>query len=76
LAFIDRASEPYFENNEWNTIFTENSTGLEELRIVPEAIDVKNEGVTNENELYQIFYFIDGNYAAATIGLILIYSLF
>jgi hypothetical protein len=62
LAFIDRASEPYFENNEWSERFTENITGLDEFRQIPEAKDVKNVGVTNDDELFQVFYYIDDTY--------------
>ncbi|KAG5678221.1 hypothetical protein PVAND_007913 [Polypedilum vanderplanki] len=62
LAFIDRNSQPYFENQEWKTSFTENVTGLEEIRFIPHAIDVKNEGLTSDDDLFQIYYFIDETY--------------
>lgn len=60
LVFVDKSVEPHFEPNEWSTIFTENITGLDEIRQIPIATDPKNFGVVNYDELFAIFYFIDG----------------
>ncbi|XP_070502052.1 cadherin-AgCad1-like isoform X3 [Chironomus tepperi] len=62
FAFVDKTSEPYFENNEWITIFTENQTGLEEFRIIPEAIDPKNFGIQNGELEFDVFYYLDDSY--------------
>lgn len=60
FAFVDKTSEPYFDNNMWRTVFTENQTGLEEFKIIPEAIDPKNFGIQNGELEFGIFYYLDG----------------
>jgi hypothetical protein len=60
ITFVNPNSEPYFENNQWSTVFTENSLGLEEMRLIPEAIDAKNIGMSEGEEMFQIYYYIDG----------------
>lgn len=39
-------------------------TGLEEWRLIPEAIDPKNIGLENENDKFAIYYFIDSKRTA------------
>lgn len=60
LAFVDKTTQPYFENNMWTTVFTENQTGLEELRLVPEAKDRKNIGIQSDELEFEVYYYIDG----------------
>ena len=59
FAFVDKTSEPSFGNNTWRTVFTENQTGLEEFKIIPEAIDPKNIGIQNDELEFKIFYHLD-----------------
>lgn len=40
-------------------LITENVTGLEEWRLIPEAIDPKNIGIENDDDKFTIYYFID-----------------
>lgn len=46
---------------------TENSTGLEERRTIPEALDPKNIGIENEDDKFAIYYFIDSKPAVDMI---------
>ncbi|KAJ6639917.1 Cadherin-23 [Pseudolycoriella hygida] len=59
FSFIDLTGQPYFDFFVFNTDFTENTTGLEEWRIMPEAIDPKNVGNEGGDPIY---YFIDTQY--------------
>uniref|UniRef100_T1GDX8 Cadherin domain-containing protein n=1 Tax=Megaselia scalaris TaxID=36166 RepID=T1GDX8_MEGSC len=60
IVLVDKNSSPVFEDNVLLTNFTEHGTGLKEERIIPEAIDPKNEGIDEANEdYYQVYYFID-----------------
>lgn len=59
-TFVNPSSEPYFENHNWTTKFTENATGFEEFKIIPESIDPKNIGIEEGEEKFEVFYFIDG----------------
>lgn len=40
-------------------LITENVTGLEEIRYIPEADDPKNIGIENDEDKFAIYYFID-----------------
>lgn len=60
ISFVNKTGEPYFTPNTWTTNFTENVEGREEVRVVPSATDPKNVDVVNENDKYQVYYFIDG----------------
>lgn len=63
ITFINRSGEPYFSpDHSVTTDFTENTIGRDEERIIPEAIDPKNEGVINEDDMIKIYYFIDGDF--------------
>lgn len=61
LSFVNKTGEPYFISNSWSTDFTENIEGRDEFRLIPEAIDPKNVEVVNEEDLFAVYYFIDGN---------------
>lgn len=50
IFFVNRTSNPIFEVQEFETDFTENEKGMEEVRVIPNAVDPK---------LYEIYYFID-----------------
>ena len=68
IVFVNMSSVPYFDDtNEWTVRFTENTTGLDEIRILPEALDPKNVGVVNEEDRYEIYYFIDGEFESSLI---------
>lgn len=60
ISFVNKTGEPFFTPNVWSTDFTENVEGREESRIIPAATDPKNVDVVNEEDKYQIYYFIDG----------------
>jgi hypothetical protein len=49
-----------FSSRTFATDFTENEEGRAEIREIPEAIDPKNLDVTNEEDKYLVYYFIDG----------------
>lgn len=59
LVFVDITGDPVFEVPDWETDFTENSTGLSEMRTLPYAIDPKNVGIEDPTLLAPIYYFID-----------------
>ncbi|GAB0091829.1 fat-like cadherin-related tumor suppressor homolog [Sergentomyia squamirostris] len=58
IIFIDIQGEPFFHDSEFNGKFTENTPGLEESLTLPEGEDPKNNGITNPEELINIYYFI------------------
>lgn len=60
ISFVNKTGEPYFVPNTWTTDFTENVEGRDEIRVIPEAIDPKNVDATNAEDIFQIYYFIDG----------------
>ena len=61
ISFVNKTGEPYFNSpNMWSTDFTENDEGKEERRTIPEATDPKNVDVTNDEDKFLIYYFIDG----------------
>lgn len=60
ISFVNKTGEPFFTPNVWSTDFTENVEGREESRMIPAAMDPKNVDVVNEEDKYQIYYFIDG----------------
>jgi hypothetical protein len=61
VSFVNKTGEPFFTPNIWTTNFTENVEGRDEFRMIPMALDPKNIDVVNEEDKYQIYYFIDGN---------------
>lgn len=68
IAFINMTGEPEFqpEDSPWDTDFTENEEGMEEERIIPEAIDPKNAELP-PGEHNNVFYFIDASYGNASL---------
>lgn len=59
ISFVNKTGEPFFTSNTWQIDFTENIDGMEEVREIPEATDPKNVDVTNDEDKYNIYYFID-----------------
>jgi hypothetical protein len=62
ISFVNKTGEPYFTETTFATDFTENEEGMTETRLIPEAVDPKNLDVINEEDKFQIYYFIDGNH--------------
>lgn len=62
LSFVNKTGEPYFTPNSFSTSFTENIQGRDESQTIPEAIDPKNAEVINPEDLFTVYYFIDGNF--------------
>lgn len=62
ISFVNKTGEPYFIPNVWSTDFTENIEGNDEIRVFPAAIDPKNVEVINDEDLFTIYYFIDGSF--------------
>ncbi|XP_055387679.1 fat-like cadherin-related tumor suppressor homolog [Condylostylus longicornis] len=68
IFVIDMNGSPYFdpaynEETPFNTNFTEGEKGLlKEYRIIPEAIDPKNNGIEKEEDKIKIYYYLDKNY--------------
>ncbi|XP_049789609.1 cadherin-23-like [Schistocerca nitens] len=50
---------PIFSNPQWTTSFPENSSGINEIRIIPEATDPNNENL-DEDDQQAIYYYIVG----------------
>ncbi|XP_059617696.1 cadherin-23-like [Phlebotomus argentipes] len=58
IIFVDIQGEPFFNDPVYHAKFTENTPGMAESLVLPEAEDPKNEGVTNPEEMFSIYYFI------------------
>lgn len=59
IIFVDIQGEPFFPEPNYSNKFTENAPGLEESFVLPEAEDPKNTGVTNPDEMFSIYYFLN-----------------
>ncbi|XP_055680929.1 protein dachsous-like [Lutzomyia longipalpis] len=59
IIFVDIQGEPFFPESEFSGSFTENTPGLVEKIVIPEAEDPKNTGVTNPEEMFSIYYFLN-----------------
>jgi hypothetical protein len=60
ISFVNKTSEPFFSPRTFTTDFTENVDGRAEVRMIPEAVDLKNLDVTNDEDKFLVYYFIDG----------------
>ncbi|XP_053698518.1 cadherin-23-like [Sabethes cyaneus] len=65
IVFVDMTGEPAFEITVFDTDFTENELGLQEIRIIPAAVDPKNAELPPEDHK-NVFYFIDYSYGTSS----------